>query len=642
MSIEKMSLVNIVGSLSSLDETLLNCCKSELFHPELAPTNTAFKKLEEENPYTTKLQKAMGVLDDLGIAYGYRDYFSLNMSDEQVWAYIQQLEEHITSCNHRRSELRDSIRMHKQAVTQVGHMRGLETKFDDIFDAKHSRARFGRLPADSTLKLEYYKEKDFFFFPFDHDGDYTWGVYFCPEALGDEMDQIFDALYFEEIKIPSYAHGTPDIAVQNISAQITKEEAALTAVETETEQLIESEKDKMLSVYSLLKMKNDTFAYRRYAVTGYDQFHLEGFVPERQLKKFLSLFDKIDSVVCEVQPVDADARLTPPVKLHNNWLFKPFEMFVEMYGLPNYGEFNPTPLVGIIYMLLFGIMFGDLGQGFVISIVGILMWRLKKMQLGPILARCGVSSMIFGCLYGSVFGMEHVLDPVYRALGFDGKPIEVLHPETTNLLLVCAIGIGVVIILTSIILNIYLGLKKKDYERAIFSGKGVAGLILYGGIIAAAVLLLMSGINVLNPVFILLVIVLPIVLMLLQKPLGQLCKHKPAKPEEGFGGYLVESFFEFFETMLSFLSNTVSFLRVAGFIISHAGMMTVVISLSELLGGVGPVMLIFGNAFVICLEGLLVGIQVLRLLYYETFSRFYDGGGKPYAPAKVEYERKSK
>ena len=53
-------------------------------------------------------------------------------------------------------------------------------------------------------------------------------------------------------------------------------------------------------------------------------------------------------------------------------------------------------------------------------------------------------------------------------------------------------------------------------------------------------------------------------------------------------------------------------------------------------------MLIFGNAFVICLEGLLVGIQVLRLLYYETFSRFYDGGGKPYAPAKVEYERKSK
>lgn len=640
MSIEKMSLVNIVGSLSSLDETLLKCCKSELFHPELAPTNTAFKKLEEENPYTTKLQKAMAVLDDLGVAYGYRDYSSLNMDDSQVWAYILEQEERITGSRHRRSELRDSIRMHNQAVTQIGHMRGLETKFDDIFDARHSRARFGRLPADSFLKLDYYKEKDFFFFSFDRDDDYVWGVYFCPEALGDEIDQIFDALYFEPIDIPHYAHGTPDIAVKNISEQISLEETALKAVETEIEELKKTESEKMLQVYSLLKMKNDTFAYRRFAVTGYDQFHLEGFVPDRQLKKFLSLFNDLDSVVCEVQPVDADARLTPPVKLKNNWLFKPFEMFVEMYGLPNYGEFNPTPLVGIIYMLLFGIMFGDVGQGLVISIVGIFMWKLKKMQLGPILARCGVSSMIFGCLYGSVFGLEDVLNPVYRAIGLAGKPVEVLKPSTTNMLLVCAIGIGVVIILTSIILNIYLGLKKKDYERAIFSGKGLAGLILYGGIIAAAVLLLLSGINVLNPVFIILVIVLPVVLMLLQKPLGQLAKHKPAKPEEGFGGYLVESFFELFETMLSFLSNTVSFLRVAGFIISHAGMMTVVISLSELLGGAGPVMLVFGNAFVICLEGLLVGIQVLRLLYYETFNRFYEGGGKPYAPAKVEYERK--
>ena len=152
--------------------------------------------------------------------------------------------------------------------------------------------------------------------------------------------------------------------------------------------------------------------------------------------------------------------------------------------------------------------------------------------------------------------------------------------------------------------------------------------------------MLVSGINLFNPLFILLVIVLPLVLIALKEPLARLCEHKrDFKPEGGAAGFIMQTFFELFEMMLSYITNTLSFLRVGGFVLSHAGMMSVVMTLAEMVGATGsPVVVIIGNIFVMGLEGLLVGIQVLRLVFYETFSRFYEGDGKPYVPAKVEYE----
>ena len=88
--------------------------------------------------------------------------------------------------------------------------------------------------------------------------------------------------------------------------------------------------------------------------------------------------------------------------------------------------------------------------------------------------------------------------------------------------------------------------------------------------------------------------------------------------------------------VLSFFSNTMSFLRVGGFVLSHAGMMAVVFTLSEMVSGAAsPIVIVAGNLFVIGMEGLIVGIQVLRLEFYELFSRYFDGDGKPFVPAAV-------
>ena len=103
----------------------------------------------------------------------------------------------------------------------------------------------------------------------------------------------------------------------------------------------------------------------------------------------------------------------------------------------------------------------------------------------------------------------------------------------------------------------------------------------------------------------------------------------------------MQSFFELFEMCLSYVTNTMSFLRVGAYILVHAGMMLVVFTLADMVGGVGyPIIVIVGNGLVMALEALLVAIQVLRLDYYEIFSRFYVGEGRPFTPITAKAGKK--
>ena len=157
-------------------------------------------------------------------------------------------------------------------------------------------------------------------------------------------------------------------------------------------------------------------------------------------------------------------------------------------------------------------------------------------------------------------------------------------------------------------------------------------------VLAGAVSMLTGGPNLFTAPYILAFLVLPILVIFLKHPLGKLARgQKDIKPEDGIGSFVIEGFFELFEVVLSFVTNTLSFMRVGGFIISHAGMMSVVITLTEMMQGSGSiVVLILGNIFVMALEGFIVGIQSLRLEFYELFSRYFEGQGKPYAPVTLE------
>ena len=369
---------------------------------------------------------------------------------------------------------------------------------------------------------------------------------------------------------------------------------------------------------------------------------MKGFVPTKDKKRFSELMQGFGSVTVTYMPPDTDANCTPPTILKNSFLTRPFRMLVEMYGLPNYGGFNPTAFVAITYSLLFGIMFGDLGQGFLVLLLGIVVGKKANKDAGGMMIRCGLSSMIFGTLYGSVFGFEELLDPVFENMGIDFLPLKAF--KQTGFILITAVAIGVALIIMSMLINIYIGFKQKDYEKAIFGCNGIAGLVFYASLAVGLVGTMMFDMKIMSAPFVLCLIVIPLICIFCRVPFSLAVKYKKfrlsADDEEKMtiGGFIVENFFEMFEFLLSYISNTMSFLRVGGFVLSHAGMMLVVMTLMDMVSATAqPFVLVIGNVFVMAMEGMIVAIQIIRLEFYEIFSRFNESDGVPFEPVGAKF-----
>ena len=639
MSIEKMRLVNIAGKLESLDRVIEKCVDSGCFHIESAASSdmedSGFSVLHEENPYREVLEKIVAV--DFGNDFKFRqaDYSDIESeSIESLSEYVSKTSEKMKLLGEEISENKNSILQYEQIITQLKHLQGLDIDMAKLSGCKHIHVRFGKLPCDSYSKLAYYDKEAFAFVHYDEDEDYYWGMYFAPVECLRKADKIFSDLYFERIWLPDYVTGKPEKEIEDVNKKYSEAKAKADELEKQRHDLIESEKERINKVFCRLKALYDCFELRSKASVIKDNFLLVGFVPEKQAEKFEKPLSKIPGVSVVIKPPDSDVSLEVPVKLKTNKFTNPFSLFVEMYGLPSYDGFNPTTLVAITYTLLFGIMFGDLGQGLVISIAGALLYKKTKNKLCAIISRIGLSSAFFGLVFGSVFGFEHALDPMYKALGFEEKPFEAI--DNVNIVLGAAIAIGVVLIIISILINIVTTLKKKEFDNALFGNNGVTGLVFYSAILYAVVNFMMFSRNVFNPLFTVFLIVLPLVIMLFREPLGCMVSGKKFR-SEGVGDFIASNFFEVFEFLLGYVTNTLSFVRIGGFVLSHAAMMSVVMLLSEMYKGASPVIIILGNIFVIGMEGMLSGIQVLRLEFYEIFSRCYDGDGKAFEPVSVNY-----
>ena len=653
MSIAKLTLVNIIGDMGSLDEVVLRCLERGDFHPERSIEYSGgvrgFAPLEGENPYTAALTE----LETLGVQAGYElsrrgvppkpglPEQSIRFRMQACRDFCQSFGQELTHLHDQFSYLRGEIELDEHALNLLGHIHEMNVDFDKLFTSRYLKLRIGRMPVDSLQKLNYYRDRPMLFVPFEREKEFCWGIYFTLDEYVAEVDDIFSSLYFERIRVPDFIHGRPEEALEKIRANLKLNRNKLTVAENQHKALAAARRERFFDIYDQVRFLCRSYEMRSYVSTlrrsFIDLFHITGFIEEQNADAFAQQIGSIKSVTVELLPAGSDKRIQDPTKLKNNWFCRPFEMFVDMYGLPAYRDIDPTPFLAITYCLLFGLMFGDMGQGILLMVAGALLWKCKQMNIGRIINRVGLFSTIFGFLYGSVFGFEHLLDPVFHAMGLAEKPIEVMAPDMTNVILFGAVGLGMVLIVFSILLNIFASLRKKDWERAFFSANGVAGLLFYGSILGGAGALLVGGINLFTPAYLLPLTILPLLVILFQEPLGELARGKPlaeAKPHDGIGNYLLVGFFELFEVVLSFFSNTMSFLRVGGFILSHAGMMAVVFTLMEMT--TAPVaqatVWVLGNLFVIGLEGLIVGIQVLRLEFYEMFSRYFDGGGKPFVP----------
>ena len=780
MAIEKMALVQIEGALKKVNKTLVKCCESNCFHiianNQNAPEHgneskrRGFKTLKTKNPYLPLLNRATALANGLNIKIRHSDYESVDLSVSVDFAnYLKKLEEKYNVIYHEKKEIEDSLKNHTTALLQVEQVVGLDVDFKELYACKYMKMRFGRLPMDSIPKLSYYQNRGFVMHQFQRVEQYVWVLYLALESEADEIDDIFNSLYFERVRFPDYFQGNADEAKSAVLKLIKEENEKLLKAERRIKELSDSESDYFLRVLSKLTAIEQSYELRQNVLAINGKFFMSGYVPKRKVKEFTKILAGSCGVIVHDKPLDIQ-NASPPVMLRNNWLFRPFEMFVRMYGLPNYNSFDPTPFVGITFMLIFGIMFGDLGQGLLISVLGIILHLWKNVKLAGIMERIGITSAIFGVLYGSVFGNEEMITPffkipgVYHALGYSSAPEDIFQVST--ILLLAAIGLGVTLVVISMLMNIVTSLKNGEFADALIGPSGITGIVFYVSVMAGAALQLGAGIKMFTTPYLVLLIILPLAILFFKEPIihsakkmkyrriqgksntlihavksysgavsdldsistgscslenvgecryttaqyGLLPARSYAKLESltdaefvffpfendgeyiqgvfmamhdsfaiverafegvGFkkmkmpshiedihkegslnisrfaqtdekhdkksvGTFIIEGIIELFESCLTYITNTMSFLRIGGFILSHAGMMLVISVLAEKAGAGAIVVQILGNLFVIGMEGFLVGIQVLRLEFYEIFSRFFKGGGKPFKPVMVD------
>lgn len=644
MSVAKMKVVSIIGMMSDLDETIKICGKSQVFQPEEAShfysEMKGFTQLNEKNPYNISKQLLKDIFNLAGLEYKPVDVSDFKVGKKEIDNYVTRFSTKFGSVVADKNEIEKRIKDIKRQIDQVSHFTGQHLRLKDIFACQFIKVRFGRIPKESYLKLQSYKDNPYvLFFPCTSDNTHYWGVYFAPKEQASDVDRVFAGLYFERIHIKSF-DGTPEERLESLKLQLAEAEKKLESASKKLEAFWQANEEQCMRFYSKILEFDTYFSMKRYVYKYKHSFILIGWIPESQVNELRSNLELINSIECSVESAEDVMRHSPPVKLKNNWFSKPFEMFIEMYGLPNYNEIDPTFLVSIVFTILYGLMFDDLGQGIILALAGYIMWKKKKMILGKVLVRCGISGAIFGFFYGSVFGVEDALNPIHQKLfGVNEKLFEVMDKKSIPWILIASISIGVILLSLSMFVNIYSTLRRRDYENAIFGQNGIAGLIFYLALIIGCVILAGTGSSPFNMFYILGLLVLPVVLIFLKEPLGKLITGNSDWKPKKIGEFALQNFFEIFEVLLSYFSNTLSFLRIGAYMLVHSGIMTAGLELGKIIPGgyistIG--FMVVWNGIVIVLEGTLVTIQIMRLNYYEMFSRFFEGQGRPFEPVKVK------
>jgi V/A-type H+-transporting ATPase subunit I len=631
-----MKLATVVGPLRDFDAVVLDCIVGHEFHPESALSTMKMVKglhpLDPENPYLDRLRRVERLLALLDIkavkGTGGAPSSDGIITDER----LMELEAGVDALLAEREDRTGRVTEDEQLFAQLKVLHDIDVPLEGLYHVTYMKFRFGRIPRD--IFNHFYpviKDRpDVFFFTTDIQKDYVYGMYMMPRAGADKVDALFTSLQFDRIRLSDRLTGSSEEAEQMISAELEENRTRIAVITKELSEIAARERDALSSALFFFRHISGAFEIRRYAARTEESFYLIGWIPETEFAKFERAFSRREDVtfiLVEEEEQKALPEFTPPTKLKNNPVFRPFEPFVEMYGLPAYNEIDPTPLVALTYPLIFGVMFGDVGHAALLLLAGLLLWKLKGMWLGKALCYCAAGSAAFGFVYGSVFGEESLLP------GF-----KVLHSsESIFTILRVTIYAGSALVALSVLLNIANGVRQRDFEKIFFGSASLTGLVLYAGVVFTVLPFLGFGTSPFPSVALTCMILLPTVVVFLKEPITHLCEKKPFHFEEGFGGFFISGFFELFDVFLSFITNSISFLRVGAYAIAHASLMAVVYNMAESPGGTRNIaVLVAGNLIVAGLEAVLVAIQVLRLEYYEIFGRFFSGAGKPYKPLNSE------
>lgn len=287
----------------------------------------------------------------------------------------------------------------------------------------------------------------------------------------------------------------------------------------------------------------------------------------------------------------------PPLVLRNPWWARPFEVFTRLVGMPSATGTDPSVLLAFVVPLMFGYMFGDVGQGLVLIGVG---WLLRhRLPVLRLLIPGGIAATAFGFVFGSVFCVKHVIEPLW--LLPLAQPLPVLLVPIAGGAVLLALGLA-------------LGLVESVWQRQLaqWLRDDLAVLIVYVGVLAGILHPAGWGLAALGVAW--------------SVVAGALHGRRVGAAFAGLG--------EVIERTLLILINTLSFARVGAFALAHAGLASAVVALAAAAGNVvvQAIVLVLGNALIIAIEGLVVSIQTTRLVLFEFFTRFFRTAGREFRP----------
>ncbi len=624
-----MKLINVIALIDEFDDVVGKYILGSDIHMENAFdifNNVAgLYPFDDENPYRDLLQNLTNIAEEAGVSLDVPFECCPDADPAAIRRYTDALLLTLSSQHTKREELEHQLDEDRAILNQLQPIAHIDVELDSLFHFKYIKVRFGQMPKDSYVKLgSYLGDYNAFFFRLDEDKDNVFGVYFAPTSISEKVDSIFASLYFKRVRISDRAGGIPIKEIERMGTEVGALEQRIEDLKRERGLLLQKEKPDIERAYKRAKYLHDVYECRRYAAHTGECFYLVGWVAERDVYALQQKIEDLPNVTLLIEDVQSVHNITPPTRLKNPKLFAPFEGFVEMYGIPAYSEVDPTIIFGITYTLMYGFMYGDVAHGVALFLFGLFMKVKKGSFIGQILMMAGACATVFGFLFGSILGNEELLPTLWY------KPMH-SNGDMTNTLLY-AVGWGAVIISMCMILNMYNAARKKHWGDFLFSPNGLCGLLFFW-LLIFTILEVTLGIAAVPISVDATILVLLVILLFMREPLTELLEGKKDWLPKNFGTFFLETFFEMFEVLLSYVTNLISFVRVGAYALIHAGMLMVVTMFVESTKGVPSyAILILGNIFVIGMEGLLVAIQVLRLEFYEMFSRFYSGNGKPFKP----------
>lgn len=651
--IEKMKFLSITGPKADIDRVVNTYLSKYEIHLENALSElTTVQNLTpflEINPYKEALNTANLFCEELNsfaadtVKAETAQAAAQTMDVETALDTIRRIQKDYQDLDQKRADLENQLTTVDESLRVIRPFRNLDFDISSILKFRFIRFRFGRIGKEYYQKFEryIYDNLDTIFIKCDEDDQYIWGMYFVPEPESQKVKAVYSSMHFEKIYMPDSYEGTAREAFEQLAQKRSLILSDFNTASQKRNDFLISHCQEILAARASIARLSGNFDIRKLAACTRgkgesDIFYiLCGWMTEKDAHSFQTDIKDDSKIFCIIdgeddEHIQPETHQQPPTKLKNPKLFKPFEMYINMYGLPAYNEMDPTWFVAITYSFIFGAMFGDAGQGLLLFIGGFLLYKFKHIALAGIISCAGVFSTIFGILFGSFFGFENLFPALWlrpmnnmMTVPFIGK---------LNTVFIVAIGFGMGLILLCMIFNILNAWKAHDTEHIWFDTNSVAGLVFYGSA-TVSIALILTGHTLPGGILLFIMFGIPLILIFFKEPLTALVEKKSEIMPKEKGMFIVQGLFEMFEVLLSYFSNTLSFVRIGAFAVSHAAMMEVVLMLAGFESGhLNWVVVILGNLFVSGMEGLIVGIQVLRLEYYEMFSRFYKGTGRKFEP----------